>query len=100
MTFCKKIFVAILLLIATIPAHSENWPCCRGPRLDGTSLETGIPRVWSSSSNVAWKAELPGIGHASPIIWNNRVFTVAAVAQDEARVLLCLDRQTGKILWR
>jgi outer membrane protein assembly factor BamB len=100
MSSCKHLTVAFLLLAGTITSYSENWPCWRGLRLDGTSLETGIPRVWSSSRNVAWKAELPGIGHASPIIWNDRVFTVTALPQEEARLLLCLDRQTGNILWR
>jgi outer membrane protein assembly factor BamB len=56
--------------------------------------------------NVAWKTEIPGVGHSSPIVWGDRVFTVAAMAEgkdrgDETdRVLLCLDRGTGKILWR
>jgi len=88
------------LLIGIAFARAENWPCWRGPRLDGTSLETQIPRSWNSGSNVAWKTELPGTGHASPIVWNERIFTVTAVSETEARVLLCLDRKTGKLLWQ
>ncbi len=78
----------------------ENWPQWRGPRLDGTSLERNVPRHWSSASNVLWKTALPGAGHASPVVWGDRVFTVAALPATEERVLLCLDAGDGRLLWR
>ena len=78
----------------------ENWPCWRGPRLDGTSLETNIPVYWGVTSNVVWKTELPGYGHASPIVQDDTVFTVSAVSETQDRLLLCLDRKSGKILWQ
>jgi len=81
-------------------AQAENWPQWRGPRLDGTSLEKNLPVHWSATSNVVWKSALPGIGHASPIVWEDRIFTVTALLDREERVLLCLDRPTGKILWQ
>jgi outer membrane protein assembly factor BamB len=43
---------------------------------------------------------LPGTGHASPIVWEDRVFTVSAVAESEERILLCLDRPSGRLLWQ
>ena len=91
-----------MLLAVTLPftAQAENWPAWRGPRLDGTSRETAVPVHWSATSNVVWKAALPGNGHASPIVWEDRVFTIACLPQTEERVLLCLDRKSGKILWQ
>src|SRR5213078_1378509 len=83
----------------TSVTHAENWPCWRGPRLDGTSHEKNIPIHWSATSNVVWKTALPGVGHASPIVWENKLFTVTCLPETEERVLLCLDRKTGKILW-
>ena len=101
-TLPRWILPAIFLAAhgATTPVRSEDWPCWRGPRLDGTSLETAVPLHWSATSNVRWKTELPGAGHASPIVWSNRVFTVSALEGSQDRVLLCLDRDTGKILWQ
>src|SRR5258705_553311 len=96
----NRLAVAALLLVQGSFVHAENWPCWRGPRLDGTSLESGIPQRWSSSNNVVWKTELPGIGHASPIVWNDRLFTVTAVPEQRARVLLSLDRNSGRLLWQ
>jgi len=102
--------LVILTCAATIgifprSARAENWPVWRGPRLDGTSVEKNVPVHWSGSgatgpSNLLWKTELPGNGHASPIVWQNRVFTVAVLPDEEARVLLCFDRDNGKRLWQ
>jgi len=95
-----KLFLSGVGLAAMLVAVSaENWPAWRGPRGDGTSLEKNVPVRWSATSNVVWKTELPGVGHASPIVWGDRVFTVTALAENQARVLLCLDRKSGRILW-
>jgi outer membrane protein assembly factor BamB len=92
--------LSIFLAGIVSEATAENWPGWRGPRGDGTSAEKGVPVHWSDSSNVVWKVELPGVGHASPVVWGDRLFTVTALPGSEERVLLCLDRQTGTILWR
>ena len=88
------------LLLALTPAllPAEDWPQWRGPRLDGTSKDTGFPI--SADGTVTWKSELPGSGHASPIVWQDRIFTVAALTENQERVLLCLDRASGKQLWQ
>jgi outer membrane protein assembly factor BamB len=81
-------------------ALAEDWPCWRGPRLDGTSRETNVPIYWSVTSNLVWKTELPGRGHASPIVYGERLFTVTAVTEAQERRLLCLERTSGRILWQ
>jgi outer membrane protein assembly factor BamB len=91
--------VLALSLTAAFSATGENWPEWRGPRLDGTSLERDVPLQWSRTENIRWRTELPG-GHASPIVWGDRVFTVAAEPATGERLLLCLDRQDGRILWK
>ena len=89
----------LFFALLTVHLHAENWPQWRGPRLDGRSQDKGFPtRI--SDSNTRWKTELPGEGHASPIVWNDRVFVVACIAESEERVLICLDRATGKLLWQ
>ncbi|HEV3022828.1 MAG TPA: PQQ-binding-like beta-propeller repeat protein [Pirellulales bacterium] len=80
----------------------ENWPGWRGPRGDGTSLETNVPTHWNGApcENVAWKVAVPGRGHASPIVWGDRIFLVTCVEDEKDRALICLDREKGKTLWR
>jgi outer membrane protein assembly factor BamB len=93
-------WIGLLVAASCFPLHAENWPCWRGPRGDGTSSEKNIPIHWSGTSNVVWKTELPGNGHASPIIWEDKIFTVSALLENNERVLLCLNRRDGKILWQ
>jgi outer membrane protein assembly factor BamB len=90
--------LSLLFALSPLLLLAENWPQWRGPRLDGTSQDTGFPI--SADGNVTWRAELPGCGHASPIVWQDRLFTVAALPKNEERVLLCLDRASGKLLWQ
>ena len=80
-------------------AQAENWPAWRGPRGDGTSLETNVPVHWSATSNLVWKTTIPGKGHASPIVFGDHLFTVSALPETQERVLVCLNSQTGKMLW-
>ncbi len=89
-----------LVFAGACAGFAEDWPQWRGPRLDGTSTDNNVPTHWSATSIVLWKTELPGLGHASPIVFRDKVFTVTAVPQTEERLLLCLDRKNGKISWR
>lgn len=104
---------AFLIVVSLLPSalgdepKIENWPGWRGPRGDGSSLEQNLPTEWDGASgrNIAWKTPIPGKGHSSPIVWQDNVF-VATFFEGEAekdkpdRMLLCLDRKTGKELWR
>jgi outer membrane protein assembly factor BamB len=92
---------AICISLAT-SASAENWPCWRGPRGDGTSAESEVPVRWNGDTgeHIRWKTPIDGRGHSSPIVWQDRVFVVTCVESSRSRELLCLDRDTGRILWR
>ncbi|MBI3468832.1 MAG: PQQ-binding-like beta-propeller repeat protein [Planctomycetes bacterium] len=106
--------VALFALGLAGDASAENWPSWRGPRGDGTSDETNLPTEWNESEgkNLLWKVPLPGLGHASPVVWEDRIFVVTCVTAGGAtpesaapdapaeRVLLCLDRKDGRTLWQ
>lgn len=101
MTLRLLLFLFVLLSFVS-GASAENWPGWRGPRGDGTSLETSVPTQWNGETGrgLVWKTPVPGSGHASPIVWNDRLFLVACNEQTQERVLACYDRQTGKPLWQ
>jgi len=92
------LFAATLFAAA---AAAEDWPCWRGPRGDGTSLEKNVPLRWDGpkEQNIAWKTAIPGRSHASPIVSGARIFLVCCREDRGDRVLLCLDRRSGRILW-
>lgn len=92
-------FLQLIALAAILsPAMAENWPQWRGPRLDGTSQDHGFPTAFDAA-NLTWKVELPGEGHASPIVWGERVFVVTSVPETEERLLICLHRGSGQPHW-
>ena len=98
---CKYLPVlGMLFLMAQSRALAENWPGWRGPRGDGTSLETSAPTKWSGTENVVWKTPIPGNGHSSPIVWEDRIFLTTADVKTKDRLLVSLDRKTGRILWQ
>lgn len=104
-----------------------NWPQWRGPGASGVSTEKNLPTEWSDTKNVRWKTAIPGRGHSSPIIWGKTIFLTTSiegpiapgakavthirrgveyrhpdsVGGDHSYTIkvLCLDRETGKILW-
>lgn len=89
---------ALLLSAATL--HAENWANWRGPLHNGSTTEKGLPEKFSRTEGVKWSVSLPGSSAATPIIWGDRVFLTAADAKTNKQYALCLDRQTGKELWR
>ena len=90
----------IALLLLSTSLRAEPWPEWRGPRGDGTSLESSVPVRWSSTDNIAWKVPIPGEGHSSPIVWGNRIFLTTCLENEQKRLLLCLDRSDGRLLWQ
>lgn len=84
---------------ATRPAGGENWPRFRGPTGQGLSAEKTLPLHWTSTSNVLWKTEIPGVGWSSPIVWGNRIFLTTATQSGTKCHVLCLDRQSSHVRW-
>ena len=104
-----------------------NWPQWRGPEGAGISAEKNLPEEWSGTKNIQWKTAIAGRGHSSPIVWGTKIFLTTAIegaivlgAQAARHVIdgkdfvhpdsigadrkhtfkvICLDRDTGKILW-
>ena len=128
--------LALLLVISGASGFSAfaqsrdgaaNWPQWRGPQSAGVSEEKNLPTEWGADKNVVWKTALPGRGHSSPIVWDNKIFLTTSiegevvpgakavhhvrkgetwvhpdsVAGDRKHTLkvICLDRDSGKILW-
>ncbi len=58
------------------------WPQWRGPTATGVAPHGDPPVTWSESKNIRWKIEIPGIGHATPIVWGDRVYVQTAVKTD------------------
>lgn len=60
----------------------KYWPQWRGPAATGVAPHGNPPLEWSETRNVRWKVEIPGRGHATPIVWGDRVYIQTAVKTD------------------
>ncbi|HXE79872.1 MAG TPA: PQQ-binding-like beta-propeller repeat protein [Vicinamibacterales bacterium] len=94
----RAIMLAALLCAGTASASAENWPQWRGPHLNGTSRETGLPVEWTKEKNIAWKLPLPDRSGATPIIWGSHIFL--NVADGGEIFLWAVDRTKGTVLWK
>jgi len=59
-----------------------------------------LPIKWSETEGVVWKTELPGQSAATPIVSKGRVFLASLEPESKDLLALCVDRKTGKVLWR
>ena len=71
-----------------------------GPAVATAPVTSDIPTHWTADENIAWKTAVPGIGDASPIVWQDRVFIVSCLEESQERALLSFDRVSGKLLWQ
>jgi outer membrane protein assembly factor BamB len=105
--------------------YEMNWHQWRGPFATGVVPAGDPPMEWNESMNVKWKVEIPGRGHATPIIWDDQIILLSAVQTDvlvepehpddqpenqqmsptnadyiHEFVVLSVDRNTGQIQWQ
>jgi outer membrane protein assembly factor BamB len=92
------VLAAMIAIGGGMTIYADNWPQWRGPHLDGTSRETGLPTTWSQTENIAWKAALPMRSGATPIVWRDHLFL--NVAEGGELFLWALDRNTGAVRWK
>jgi outer membrane protein assembly factor BamB len=97
MTRNKIILAALAASIMTSIAAGET------PLLNYRNGGTGVfpdaapPLEWSNARNVAWAWDAPifDMANSSPIVVGDRLFTLVT-----PNGLVCLDKHTGKELWR
>jgi outer membrane protein assembly factor BamB len=100
----------LLVLVLALPAAGgADWMQFRGPGGAGTSADKGLPTTWSAKENIIWRTKLPGPGTSCPIVVGKRVYLTCYSGYglepntgDMAnlmRHLVCIDRDTGAIVW-
>ena len=85
---------------ALVPAdEAHGWPTFRGPNRIGTAPQSDPPVEWGEDTNIAWRTNVPGRGHSSPVVADGKIFLCSAVPDEAAQLLLCYDAATGERLW-
>ena len=76
------------------------WPDFRGPTRDGHAARDARPPLeWSESRNVDWKRAIHGLGWSSPVIRSRHLWLTTASRDGKELHALCLDTETGRIVW-
>ena len=102
-------------------AYTANWPEWRGLYNSGSVAGGNTPVKFSETKNIKWKIEIPGKGHATPIIWGNQIIVQTAVPTDKKVekpdapanpmaptqtdlihqfTVISVDKTSGKINWQ
>lgn len=92
-----RTLLAVAVFLAPAMLHGQEWTRFRGPNGAGVS-QTRVPVEWTEQV-FRWKIDLPGVGHSSPVLWGERLFVTSGDEDSGRRLLLCLNRNTGEILW-
>ncbi len=75
--------------VANAAPADENWGQWRGPLQNGLAPKADPTIEWSETKNIRWKFKIPGLGSATPIVWDDLVFVQTAVkvaGKPEARL--------------
>jgi hypothetical protein len=96
--FVRVIGATLLAGCAAQPlVAATTWNQFRGPNGQGVAEDARPPVTFSPQKNVIWKAGV-GQGHSSPVLWENRIFVTTF--HDRELETVCLDRETGREIWR
>src|SRR5918993_3586855 len=114
---------SLAISAASAPRPGVDWPQFRGIGAAGVAEGFSLPTEWNvaTGSNIAWKADVPGLGLSSPVVWGNEVFVSTSISgqkdaglkvglygdvrpvvddtEHEWRVY-ALDKKTGKVKWQ
>jgi outer membrane protein assembly factor BamB len=118
----RPVLFAFASLLAVTTSSGTNWPQYRGERASGVDASMPLPTKWNveTGENIRWQTPIPGLAHAAPIVWGDRVYVATAVQagpKSELKVglygnidsvpekeinqwrLLALDKATGGVIW-
>ena len=105
----KVPFITLIYsMLLSVSSTAADWPKFRGPSGDGHARVKSVPLKWSATENVRWKVPVPGKGWSSPVLAAGRIYLTTAVAEgndqdingiDRELRTLCLDSDSGKVLW-
>ena len=86
---CMAVLLGIITLTTNADHHGaeatddvnvkQYWPQWRGPFATGVANDANPPTTWSETENIKWKVPIPGMGHATPIVWEDRIFIQTAI---------------------
>lgn len=79
-------------------ARADEWNRFRGPNGSGVSDTQTVPTEWTKG-DFNWRFKLPGTGHASPVVWGDRLFLLSGDDESGSRIVSCVEAESGQVVW-
>lgn len=93
--------VVVCAVFAASSLFAEDWPAWRGPNRNNIAPGNQTPpTAWDEEKNVIWKTEIPGRGHASPVVVGDKILLATAETDDKTQSVVCVDKKSGEQLWK
>jgi len=95
--------LCVVLIARPLASADLPWPYRNGPLQNGSAAPSDardVPTEWdeATSKNIAWKIDLEGFGHSSPVIGNGRLWLTAASEDGKQQFIYAIDTQTGRVI--
>jgi outer membrane protein assembly factor BamB len=90
--------ISVLLAFAITASAADHWTQFRGPAGDGHADAPNLPLEFGEGEHVKWKTAIHGKGWSSPVIWQSQIWLTTATEDGTELSVICLDKDTGKIL--
>jgi outer membrane protein assembly factor BamB len=111
--------LGVLMLSAV--SGSDRWPQFRGLEAGAVADDPALPDTWSTTQNVMWSLDVPGLGWSSPVVWGDQIFITSVISSGKATppqrgiypgtmlydsqvrhrwMVYSVDLATGKIRWQ
>lgn len=87
----------VIILITSASLYSQDWPQFRGPNRDSKVTGFKAPAAWPAQLKQVWKVSV-GTGDATPVLSGKKIYL--STRQGAEEVVLCLDPETGKEIWK
>ena len=98
---CRS-FSLVLLAIACLSsaAARKTGRAGAGRAATAPARRAACRRTGAARENVAWKVAVPGKGHASPIVWGDRIFVASCLEDARASPAGLRSRPADGLLWQ
>ncbi|HWS00897.1 MAG TPA: PQQ-binding-like beta-propeller repeat protein [Prolixibacteraceae bacterium] len=94
-----SLFSLILVVSLTSAFAQDHWTHFRGSNLDGISPDSLVPVTWNDTTNIVWKTDIRGRGWSSPVVDGNQIWLTTATTDGKEMSGICIDFNTGKLLY-
>ena len=89
----------VTLTPSPVSYESTDWPGWRGASQNGIAADQPIVTEWGPDKNILWSADVPGRGHASPVVVGDLVVLATAIEATQQQRIVAFDRTTGQPRW-